>query len=209
MSYARLYGNNWTYSKMKIAITGTTGLAAAIAGALQDHTISTPRVEDITMNGIHWWGFNYDNPNHVDVLINHAHRGFRQTEILMHAYEAWKHDKTKYIINISSRAAQPNISKGYMYATQKASLNHLTNNLVYNSNKQCRITTINLGLLNHDDLPSVTHDEVADVIRWLIRMAEFTELEVPEITLQNRANYRDVQSDKEAIKDLECLLQHT
>ena len=59
---------------MKIAITGTTGLAAAIAGALQDHTISTPRVEDITMNGIHWWGFNYDNPNHVDVLINHAHR---------------------------------------------------------------------------------------------------------------------------------------
>ena len=192
---------------MKIAITGTTGLAKAIAGALQDHEIKTPRVEDITMNGIHWFGFDYDNPNHVDVLINHAHRGFRQTEILMHAYEAWKHDKTKYIINISSRAAQPNISKGYMYATQKASLNFLTNTLVYNSDKQCRITTINLGLLNDEDLPSVTHDDVADVIRWLIRMAEFTELEVPEITLQNRANYQDVQSDKQAIKEAEWLMQ--
>ena len=183
---------------MKIAITGTTGLAAAIAGALQDHEIKTPRVEDITMNGVHWFGFDYDNPNHVDVLINHAHRGFRQTEILMHAYEAWKHDSSKYIINISSRAAQPNISKGYMYATQKASLNFLTNTLVYNSDKKCRITTINLGLLNNEDLPSVSHDEVADVISWLINMAEKTELEVPEITLQHQENYLDVQSDKES-----------
>ena len=24
------------------------------------------------MNGVHWFGFDYDNPNHVDVLINHA-----------------------------------------------------------------------------------------------------------------------------------------
>ena len=42
----------------------------------------------------------------------------------------------------------------------------------------------------------------------LVRMAEFTELEVPEITVQNRANYRDVQSDKDAIRDLEWLLQN-
>ena len=66
---------------MKIAITGTTGLAAAIAGALQDHIISTPRVEDITMNGIHWWGFNYDNPNHVDVVMNDGNKGYRKKEI--------------------------------------------------------------------------------------------------------------------------------
>lgn len=190
---------------MKIAITGTTGLAAAIAGALQDHTISTPRVEDITMNGIHWWGFDYNNSNHVDVLINHAHRGFRQTEILMHTYDAWKHDKTKYIINISSRAAQPNISKGYMYATQKASLNFLTDTLVYNSDKQCRITTINLGLLNDEDLPSLTHEEVADAVKYLIDLPQH--IEIPEMTLQNSANYQDVQSDKEAIKEAEWLAQ--
>ena len=190
---------------MKIAITGTTGLTAAIAGALQDHTISTPRVEDITMNGIHWWGFDYNNSNHVDVLINHAHRGFRQTEILMHTYDAWKHDSSKYIINISSRAAQPNISKGYMYATQKASLNFLTDTLVYNSDKQCRITTINLGLLNDEDLPSLTHEEVADAVKYLIDLPQH--IEIPEMTLQNSANYQDVQSDKEAIKEAEWLAQ--
>ena len=190
---------------MNIAITGTTGLAEAIAGALQDHTISTPRVEDITMNGIHWWGFDYNNSNHVDVLINHAHRGFRQTEILMHTYDAWKNDSSKYIINISSRASQPNISKGYMYATQKASLNFLTDNLVYNSDKQCRITTINLGLLNHDDLPSLTHEEVANAVKYLIDLPQH--IEIPEMTLQNSANYQEVQSDKEAIKEAEWLAQ--
>lgn len=195
---------------MRIAITGSTGLAEAIAGALRtvEDNIVTPRIDDIVMNGTNWFGFDAENPNHVDVLINHAHRGFDQTRILEIAYRAWKKDSSKYIINISSRAAEPNISQGYMYASQKASLNHLSSNLTYNSDKRCRITTINLGLLENADVPSVKHTEVADIVRWLIRMAEFTELEVPEITVQNRANYRNVQSDKEAIRDLEWLLQN-
>ena len=190
---------------MKIAITGTTGLAAAIAGALQDHKISTPRIDDIIMNGTNFWGFDYDNSNHVDVLINHAHRDFDQTKILDIAYRSWKNDKSKYIINISSRAHQPNISKGHMYATQKASLNHLSNNLVYNSNKHCRITTLNLGLLNNEELPSLTYKEVADAIEFLIDMPEH--IEIPELTLQHSANYLEVQSDKEAIKEAEWLAQ--
>tara|TARA_B100001564_G_scaffold180858_1_gene151903 strand:+ start:899 stop:1477 length:579 start_codon:yes stop_codon:yes gene_type:complete len=186
---------------MKIAITGSTGLAAAIAGALQDHKISTPRIDDIIMNGTNFWGFDYDNSNHVDVLINHAHRDFDQTKILDIAYRSWKNDKSKYIINISSRAHQPNISKGHMYAAQKASLNHLTNNLVYNSDKLCRITTINLGLLNHDDLPSLTHKEVADAVEFLIDMPRH--IEIPEITIQHSTNYQEVQSDKETLKEME------
>lgn len=186
---------------MKIAITGTTGLAAAIAGALQDHKISTPRIDDIIMNGTNFWGFDYDNSNHVDVLINHAHREFDQTKILDIAYRSWKNDKSKYIINISSRASKPNISKGYMYATQKASLNFLTDTLVYNSDKLCRITTINLGLLNHDDLPSLTHKEVADAVEFLIDMPRH--IEIPEITIQHSTNYQEVQSDKETLKEME------
>lgn len=186
---------------MKIAITGSTGLAAAIAGALQDHKISTPRIDDIIMNGTNFWGFDYDNSNHVDVLINHAHRDFDQTKILDIAYRSWKNDKSKYIINISSRASKPNISKGYMYATQKASLNFLTDTLVYNSDKLCRITTINLGLLNHDDLPSLTHKEVADAVEFLIDMPRH--IEIPEITIQHSTNYQEVQSDKETLKEME------
>lgn len=185
---------------MKVVITGASGLAAAIAGALQDCSINHVRIEDI-MNCEWVWEEN-------DVFINCAHLGFDQTKLLFQAYEAWKKDSSKYIINISSRAAQPNISQGYMYSAQKASLNHLTNSLVYNSDKQCRISTINLGLLNSNDLPSVSHDEVAEGIKQLLIMAQSTELEVPEITLHNRANYRDVQSDKQAIKDLEWLLQN-
>ena len=93
-----------------------------------------------------------------------------------------------------------------MYSAQKASLNHLANNLVYNSDKQCRISTINLGLLNSKFyLPSVSHKEVADIVSYLIKMSEFTDLEYTELTVQNRANYQEVQSDKEALKDLEWL----
>ena len=83
-TYARLYGNNRTHSKMRVAITGATGLAAAIAGALQDHTISTTLVSrTLRWTVIHGWGFKYDNPNHVAVLINHAlTEDFDQTETI-------------------------------------------------------------------------------------------------------------------------------
>jgi uncharacterized protein YkvS len=181
---------------MRIAITGSTGLAATIAGALQNPLITHVRIEDIIDCAWVW--------RENDVFINCAHVEFEQTKLLMQAYEAWKNDSSKYIINISSRAAQPNISKGYMYSAQKASLNHLANNLVYNSDKQCRISTINLGLLEGKfGLPSVSHKDVAEIIGHLLRMSEFTELEIPEITVHNRANYQEVQSDKEALKDLE------
>jgi len=190
---------------MKIIITGTTGLAKAIAGALAlEHKVKTTRIEDITMNGINFWGFDYDNPNHADILINHAHKDFDQTNILDIAYQTWRKDSKKYIINISSRAHQPNISKGYLYAAQKASLNHLTNNLTYNSDKQCRISTINLGLLNHEDLPSLKYEEVAHIVKYLIDLP--THIEVPEITVQNSANYSEVQSDKEILNDISWLV---
>ena len=166
---------------MRVAITGASGLAAAIAGALQDCPIRHVRIEDIM--DCEWvWEEN-------DVFINCAHLGFDQTKL-------------------SSRAAEPNISQGHMYASQKASLNHLSNNLTYNSDKCCRITTINLGLLENVDVPSVTHQEVADIVKYLVRMAEYTDLEVPEMTLQHKTNYKDVQSDKQAIRDLEWLLQN-
>ena len=47
---------------MKVAITGTSGLAKVIKDKLegQDIEVSTPRVEDLTMNGTNWWGFDYD-----------------------------------------------------------------------------------------------------------------------------------------------------
>ena len=133
---------------MRVAITGSSGLAKIIKDTLEatpfrGQTIEvTPiRCDDITMNGTQCWIFSGYKP--CDVLINLAHQD--QSKILSIAHEAWEGEKTKTIINISSRASQPNISKGYVYASEKAQLNHLANNYQYNSKKRYKMTTLNLG----------------------------------------------------------------
>ena len=189
---------------MRVAITGTSGLAKIIKDTLEatpfrGQTIEvTPiRVEDITMNRENCWIYNGHRP--CDVLINLAHQD--QAKILGITHRAWQGEKTKYIINISSRASQPNISKGYEYASEKAQLNHLANNLTYNSDKRYKITTLNLGLLNDESLPSVKHQDVAGLIHKLI--TSYPDYEIADITLQAHANYQSVQSDKETLRDME------
>ena len=108
---------------------------------------------------------------------------------------------TKQIINFSSRASQPNISKGYLYGSQKSSLNHLSNNLTYNSDKKYKLTTLNLGLLNDNDLPSLTWQSISGMIFMLI--TSYPDIEIPEVTIQSFANYQEVQSDKETFRDME------
>jgi len=189
---------------MRIAITGSSGLAKTIKDTLEatphignTFEVTPIRCEDITSNGTQCWVFTGYRP--ADVLINLAHQD--QSEILSIAHEAWEGEKTKYIINISSRASQPNISKGYKYASEKAQLNHLANNLQYNSKKRYKMTTINLGLLNDENLPSVKHQDVAGLIYKLI--TSYPEYEIADVTLQAHANYQSVQSDKETLKDME------
>jgi hypothetical protein len=189
---------------MRVAITGTSGLADIIKRTLEatpyrGNTIevSPLRCEDITSNGKNCWVFCGYKP--ADVLINLAHQD--QSEILSIAHEAWEGEKTKYIINISSRASQPNISKGYMYASEKAQLNHLANNYQYNSKKRYKMTNLNLGLLNSDTLPSVKHQDVAGLIYKLI--TTYSDYEIADITLQAHANYQGIQSDKETLRDME------
>lgn len=175
---------------MKIVITGSSGLAGNIAGVLRStpylgdsNEVTDVRVEDT----IHWFKY--------DVFINCAHVEFEQCRLLKECFEVFKSDPKKTIINISSRAAQPNISKGYMYAAQKNALNHLSNNLIYNNvDKRCRITTMNLGLLNHPTLPSLDYNEVSG---WIHRILTWdSHLEIPEITLQHSHNYQEVQEYK-------------
>ena len=181
---------------MKVAITGTSGLAKNIKDTLEGTAIDgswievvTPRIEDIINNDTKWYGF-----SQVDVFINFAHKGFDQTKILDIAHRVWKDDDSKLIINFSSRASQPNISKGHLYASQKASLNHLSNNLTYNSDKKYKLTTINLGLLNHNELPSLTWQDVSGLVFRLI--TSYPSIEIPEITIQSFANYQEVQNEK-------------
>jgi len=189
---------------MKVAITGSSGLADIIKRTLEATTIMgrsfevVPiRCEDITMNREMCWVFAGQEP--CDILINLAHCD--QAKILGIAHRAWEGDKTKTIINISSRASQPNISKGYEYASEKAQLNHLANNLQYNSKKRYKMTTINLGLLNDENLPSVKHQDVAGLIFKLL--TSYPDYEIADVTLQAHANYQSVQSDKETLRDMD------
>lgn len=171
---------------MKIAITGTSKLAKAC-------------METIEAN---WYACRIENAKTAidisDVFINQAHQDWNQVNLFDSFFKAWKDKDNKHIINISSRAAQPNISKGYLYSAQKAALNHYTNNVVYNSDKVCKITNINLGLLNHN-LPSLTYSTVAEYIKWILDQPSY--IEIPDITLQHRANYQDVQAKKDALRN--------
>ena len=185
---------------MKVAITGSSGLAKEIANMLEGTRhdgnwieVITPRIDDILSHNTDWKPF-----EEVDVFINFAHRDFDQIKILDIIHRVWEDDDSKFVINFSSRASQPNISKGYLYASQKASLNHLSNNLTYNSDKKYKLTTINLGLLNHNELPSVAWLDVCRLIHYLI--TALPKIEIPEITIQQHANYQRVQNHKQVLK---------
>ena len=165
---------------MKIAITGSSGLARAIADVMYDAEFTHFRI------GEH---VGYD----FDVFINLAHQEYAQVDLLDEWVTAWWDRPNCMIVNISSRAAFPNISKGYMYAAQKAALNHSADNYTFNSECRCRITTLNLGLLE-SELPSLSYYEVARILRLLIILP--AHIEVPAMTLQHRFPYSIVQQAK-------------
>jgi len=165
---------------MKIAVTGSSKLAGAIVDTFQADSI---RIEDDV------------DKSQYDVFINNAHIGFSQTNLLYEWFAVWKDDPSKLIINISSRAGLPNLSKGYLYAAQKAALDHLADNLTYNSDKKCKITTINLGMLE-DELPSLSYKEVCKTIDDVLQLS--SHIEIPRIVMQHSHNYQDVQEQKKA-----------
>ena len=180
----------------RVAITGSSGLSAAIAKALEGTVAKRSEKESALSFEVKFLRLEQTiSCNEYDIFINNAHKEFRQAELLFKFFEAWRQDPKKLIINISSRAAQPNISKGYMYAAQKAALNHLAANLTFNSDKRCRIVTVNLGLMEHE-LSSLKHDEVANLISYIVTMPDH--IEISDITIQHAANYQQIQREKEA-----------
>lgn len=165
---------------MRIAVTGSSKLAGAIASRFKADTVRVEQPVDFTK---------------YDVFINNTHKDFCQTELLYKWFMAWRDNPGKLIVNISSRAGLPNLSKGYIYAAQKASLDHLSDNLIYNSDKKCRITTVCLGMLE-DQLPSLRYTEVCDLLQYIIYMP--SHLEIPKIYFQHSYNYKQVQKEKES-----------
>ena len=164
---------------MRIAVTGSSKLAGAIVNKFKADSL---RIESKVNK------FDYD------VFINNAHKDYKQCDLLYEWYQEWKLDSSKLIINISSRAGLPNLSKGYMYGSQKAALDHLADNLTFNSDKKCRITTVSLGMLE-DELPSVKYSEVCNLLEYIIYSP--SHLEINKILFQHTENYRKIQKLKE------------
>ena len=169
---------------MRIAITGSSN---DLVPHLQYDLLVSCRVETLNEASV--------EPFDTDVFINCAHVDFEQVRLFDLFYNKWKSDKSKHIINISSRAAEPNISKGKLYASQKAALNHYSNNVVYNDElKFCKVSTINLGLMN-SNLPSLSWRDVAQLIHTIIDYGK-KDIEIPEITFQHAYNYVKIQKQK-------------
>ena len=169
---------------MKIGITGSTKLAKCLSDNIEaDWSFYRLINGDVSCSTA------FD----CDVFINHAHVEWGQIELTERFYHEWKDDDSKLLINISSRAAQPNISRGYKYAAQKAALNHFTNNIIYNSPKKFRVCTLNLGLIEDRELSSLTYSDISSTIQYVLSNDH---LEFSEITVSHKENYRSVQQQK-------------
>ena len=86
---------------MKILITGTKGLAAAVGNAYADHLVTmVSRSNGVDINNVDCWGVEFLN---YDLLFNCAYDGFGQVKVLEYFYNAWKDDASKTIVNIGSK----------------------------------------------------------------------------------------------------------
>ena len=183
---------------MRILITGSTKLAGAIIDAFNEEIlfektyVDSCRVHEVP-----------EKLGDYDVFINNAHVDFWQTELLHEAYKQWKDDEDKLIINMSSRAGKNNISRGYLYSAQKASLIQLAENLNYNSDKVCGICTIHLGLLEtpkFEQLPplleAVSYGDVCQLLEDIMFNFKTNRTFPTEITIEHRANYKEIQRQK-------------
>ena len=183
---------------MKVGITGTNrGLGKAIYDSLCAKwvpvALNRPEYDISDNEGIKKL-VNELSDSKYKVFINNAHSPFAQTKVLAAVYLLWKDDPTKTIININSRAKYPNLSKGYIYSASKSSLSHLSDSLKFTTDKKCKIIDVNPGLLE-SDLPSLTYNEVADLIIYIINRPQH--IEIGEISVYHNESYVEVQKQKQ------------
>jgi len=183
---------------MKVGITGANrGLGKAICDNLCAKWIpvalNRPEYDISNDEGIKKL-VNELSDSKYKVFINNAHSPFAQTKILAAVYLLWKDDPTKTIININSRAKYPNLSKGHIYSASKSSLSHLSDSLKFTTDKKCKIIDVNPGLLE-SDLPSLTYNEVADLIVYIMNRPQH--IEISEISVYHNKSYVEVQKQKQ------------
>ena len=105
-------------------------------------------------------------------------------------FEKWIYDETKTIVNISSQSKYTGMSKNWSgYSAYKASLNHQAYLCGFNTDRKCRIITINPGLVKTDMTKSaqqlnkgmLTPKEVAEAVKWTLQQPQH--IEIGELSL--------------------------
>ncbi len=62
---------------------------------------------------------------------------------------------------------------------------------------------MNLGLIEHEEIPSLYYDEITDTIKELIFNWYTSRVTPTELTIEHRACYQYVQHEKQELKDLD------
>jgi NAD(P)-dependent dehydrogenase (short-subunit alcohol dehydrogenase family) len=141
---------------MKILITGSTGLAAALAQEFSDHLVTTvSKSNGFNINAIDQWGHQFLDQ---DCVFNCAYDGFGQVSVLEFFYNHWKTIPNKQIINIGSRAIthkRLDAENGYWpYRQHKQSLQQAVDAMLLDA--KCDIKSINPGPIN---TPMIQHHQ--------------------------------------------------
>jgi len=160
---------------MKIAITGhTKGIGKAIAGLYYtDEVVGFSRSN----------GYDISQPNDIvrivaesaecNIFVNNAYHEFAQCNLLDSIFEQWKHDPTKTIVNIISRARY-GAGKAKFYGQTKMELYTKAKSMMF-SDKRCRIININPGyvktdMVSHipDTVKMMSPEQLATMIKWCL-----------------------------------------
>ena len=134
-----------------------------------------------------------------DIFINNASDRFFQAELFLHIYNQWRLNHDKLIINIGSRASAINSSINALYSASKNALNFAVSNCIYkDSDKACRVSVINLGMVGKIPEMSLDLDDVATSVEMVIYAP--AETEISRLDIHHRAPYQAVQESKKKLE---------
>lgn len=155
---------------MKILITGTQGLAKALAKAYSTHlVVAVSRTNGYDINDIEQWGHEFLN---YDCVFNCAYDGFAQVSVLEFFYRHWSNDSSKKIVSIGSRCIAhkrtENIDGYWPYKLHKAALQSAHDSMQVEA--KCDLKIFNPGpidttMVQHLSVPKFDADQLAQTIK--------------------------------------------
>jgi hypothetical protein len=157
---------------MKVLITGSSGLAQALANAYSDQTVTlVSKSCGFDINEVAKWGQQFLD---YHCVFNCAYDAFAQISVLEFFYGAWRTDCTKTIVTIGSKAvsgarAEKNLDNAYWpYRLHKQALQQAHDTMSRTAN--CNMKIINPGPI---DTHMTQHLDVAKIdaqdLAWKIK----------------------------------------